>query len=587
MKGLNHLCYHCMRIADEGDSVCPYCGAAMNLKPQYTYELRRGTILKEDRYLVGDVLGRGGLGITYIGLDLLGERRVAVKEFFLGERSTRASITANVVQYDLEDEQEQVLQWKEAFERKGRELAQLNDATGIVRVRDVFEENETAYIVMEFADEETLSEYIERRGDRSGLSEMIDRELQIEQPAGVERPSEPEKPARFEIPSVPGNPAGSGMPVRLEKPGRPAKPAKPEKLDKPAKPLKPDKIKQPKAEKPSKPEKPAGPEKPVRPAKPAKPDKAPKDRKTDRRDISVVKLVITVGAIIAVAVVAFVVILGIRAYKSIPREFPPYGPEIIVADSSEESQASEDSETALGLPHRSYYADAEGNRESLYAEYTYDPASRLKAVTLYNRDGSVYQTREITYGRDGSRTVTQRNYMGDMYSETYEEYDFTGREILYRYTDENGILTETDEYEYGEDGRLSATTRRDTDGQVVLAARYEYSEASGIETWYYPDGRVSNWNLDTYDDYGNIAASVIIYPGTSGDDPAALDNHRGHRWEAEYDRDGYRTLFKQYDSDDALLSWTEFAYNPVHELACIKSFNADGTLASVQYWIDE
>lgn len=64
-----------------GETVCPECGRAYGSVNAESFALKPGTIL-EGKYLVGEMLGQGGFGITYIGFDLLLEQKVAIKEYY-------------------------------------------------------------------------------------------------------------------------------------------------------------------------------------------------------------------------------------------------------------------------------------------------------------------------------------------------------------------------------------------------------------------------------------------------------------------------------------------------------------------------
>jgi len=112
--------------------------------------------LLHDRYLVGKVLGEGGFGITYLGLDTTLERRVAIKEYFPNVFVHReSSVSLDVTCYSGE---------KQAFYEKGREqflqearvLARFDAYPEIVQVLDFFPANNTAYIVMELLIGNTL-----------------------------------------------------------------------------------------------------------------------------------------------------------------------------------------------------------------------------------------------------------------------------------------------------------------------------------------------------------------------------------------------------------------------------------------------
>lgn len=144
----------------EASPVCRFCGHSnANRLPAAAYHLPPGTVLAQ-RYLVGNVLGEGGFGITYIGLDTTLSKRVAVKEFYPSGTASRAN-GADVA----------VKQGKEDFFRAGVErflveaksVAALSDEDGIVDVLDYFQANNTAYIVMEYLEGETLKDYVNHR----------------------------------------------------------------------------------------------------------------------------------------------------------------------------------------------------------------------------------------------------------------------------------------------------------------------------------------------------------------------------------------------------------------------------------------
>ena len=61
--------------------ICPRCGYDNRSVQNIPYALRPGTLLN-GKYVVGNVLGQGGFGITYIGFDLNLERKVAIKEYY-------------------------------------------------------------------------------------------------------------------------------------------------------------------------------------------------------------------------------------------------------------------------------------------------------------------------------------------------------------------------------------------------------------------------------------------------------------------------------------------------------------------------
>jgi len=131
-----------------------------------------GTVL-QDRYLVGRALGEGGFGITYIGCDLQLELKVAIKEYFPTDkagRMTQASLDVVCYAGGAEAGYHEGL---DQFLQEARTIARMNKQPVIVDVRDFFEANRTAYIVMEYVEGITFKELVEQRGGRIPAGELL------------------------------------------------------------------------------------------------------------------------------------------------------------------------------------------------------------------------------------------------------------------------------------------------------------------------------------------------------------------------------------------------------------------------------
>lgn len=161
---INKLCPHCMREVSNGE-VCPHCGHDIKAEQELDYQLRPFTILN-GKYLVGDELGEGSSGITYIGLDITLKLRVAIKEFFLKDCMTRQSQAATQVTIVPQVNQEKLEQRREAFLNEAHDLAQCREIAEIVDVKGYFEENNTVYFVQEYLDGVTLQDYAASMGGR-------------------------------------------------------------------------------------------------------------------------------------------------------------------------------------------------------------------------------------------------------------------------------------------------------------------------------------------------------------------------------------------------------------------------------------
>ena len=121
--------------------------------------LKKGERLK-NKYIIEDVLGEGGFGITYSGYDEVLSIRVAIKEYFphaLVTRNNEFSMSVSVSQTKYLDTFEE---GKKKFLSEARTLAMFRAEEGIVSVNDFFSENNTAYIVMEYLEGFTLKEYL-------------------------------------------------------------------------------------------------------------------------------------------------------------------------------------------------------------------------------------------------------------------------------------------------------------------------------------------------------------------------------------------------------------------------------------------
>lgn len=132
-------------------ATCPHCGYDPGKAPQkQAGRLRPGTTLQGGRYVVGNVLGQGGFGITYIGRNLNLQMVVAIKEFYPNGYVARESTGASEVDVVSEKYEAFLKKGKANFLKEARTLAQFQSESAIVGVFDYFEENNTAYIVMEF-----------------------------------------------------------------------------------------------------------------------------------------------------------------------------------------------------------------------------------------------------------------------------------------------------------------------------------------------------------------------------------------------------------------------------------------------------
>ncbi|EIC21160.1 protein kinase domain-containing protein [Thiorhodovibrio frisius] len=157
-----HLCPGCF-AATAGANPCPHCG--------YDEQVPRGPLvlphhrLLNGQFLVGRVLGRpGGFGITYLAWDQQLHTRVAIKEYLPRDLAGRDMDKSTIAAHSVEDA-ELFRYGLDQFLREARTLAQL-DHPNIVRVRQFFEANGTAYLVMDYYDGVSLAEYLDQQGGK-------------------------------------------------------------------------------------------------------------------------------------------------------------------------------------------------------------------------------------------------------------------------------------------------------------------------------------------------------------------------------------------------------------------------------------
>ncbi len=154
-------CYKCMNETEDG-VFCAYCGNRLDAAAAL-HHLTPGTLLN-GKYRIGDFIGEGGFGITYIGRDENLDIRIAIKEYYPCGFVSRDNNNSSKVTVSAQKNADFFENGKKRFLQEARSLAKFSEEPGIVKVRDYFEENDTAYIVMEYLEGETLSKRIGREG---------------------------------------------------------------------------------------------------------------------------------------------------------------------------------------------------------------------------------------------------------------------------------------------------------------------------------------------------------------------------------------------------------------------------------------
>ncbi|MDJ1178689.1 bifunctional serine/threonine-protein kinase/formylglycine-generating enzyme family protein [Roseofilum sp. BLCC_M91] len=134
---------------------CPNCG--VHIPSLHRNLLKPGTRLKGGEYEIDYGLGQGGFGITYRGIHTRLEKVVAIKEYFPQEQVVRNGATGKITVPRTQEEEFQ--RGKARFFKEAKTLAQINDAN-VVRIDDFFEEGDTAYLVMELIQGNSLKQIL-------------------------------------------------------------------------------------------------------------------------------------------------------------------------------------------------------------------------------------------------------------------------------------------------------------------------------------------------------------------------------------------------------------------------------------------
>ncbi|MDE7456945.1 MAG: protein kinase [Prevotella sp.] len=128
-------------------------------------ELIKGALLQGGKYRIERALGQGGFGITYLAEQPMLERKVCIKEFFFKDYCEREESTSHVT-LSTKSNKELVERFRRKFLKEARVISKLHH-DHIVQIHDIFEENSTAYYVMDYVDGESLGDKIKREGTLS------------------------------------------------------------------------------------------------------------------------------------------------------------------------------------------------------------------------------------------------------------------------------------------------------------------------------------------------------------------------------------------------------------------------------------
>ena len=140
------LCPVCFQETVE-QGKCQSCGHVLEEPSVEKGHLPPFTILGT-KYLLGISLGQGGFGITYLAKNMLNGTRCCIKEYFPASL-IQGRAPDGTIYLSSEENRPEYEDGKQRFIEEARTLQELRGNISVVDIQDFFEENGTAYFVME------------------------------------------------------------------------------------------------------------------------------------------------------------------------------------------------------------------------------------------------------------------------------------------------------------------------------------------------------------------------------------------------------------------------------------------------------
>ncbi|MGN1403470.1 MAG: extracellular solute-binding protein [Ruminococcus sp.] len=164
-------CNNCFHEYEDAYEICPHCGYAEGGSAKELFYLQPGMKLA-DRYIVGMGIGHGGFGITYLAWDTKFEITVAIKEYYPSGIVNRVPGTSDVILFAGKRKKQYEFGFTRFIE-EAQNMAQFSSHPNIVNVYEYFEENNTAYIVMEYLDGICLDDFLKEHSGKLPVAETV------------------------------------------------------------------------------------------------------------------------------------------------------------------------------------------------------------------------------------------------------------------------------------------------------------------------------------------------------------------------------------------------------------------------------
>lgn len=163
----DRLCLKCMEFSMVNGR-CARCGTKRGFGNGQAGALPPGVIL-HGSYLIGGILGQGGFGITYLGLDLVRGVKVAVKEFMPANEGMRPPGKLEVYPARWESFEYGL----NRFYDEARTVHKYREHPNIIHIYKLFRENGTAYYVMEYLDGMDMGRFLQKNGGKLNFSQTM------------------------------------------------------------------------------------------------------------------------------------------------------------------------------------------------------------------------------------------------------------------------------------------------------------------------------------------------------------------------------------------------------------------------------
>ena len=161
----DYLCPGCMSRLENADAPCPYCGWNKNMTNPPN-QLQAGCLLtnenQTDNYIIGRSLGQGGFGITYLAWSVNRNEKVVVKEYFPLKLADRERGSNNVTPIAAQKSNE-FQHGMNGLLKEAYDMLAFTADPNVADIKNFFQANNTAYIVMEFVEGKTLSQILAER----------------------------------------------------------------------------------------------------------------------------------------------------------------------------------------------------------------------------------------------------------------------------------------------------------------------------------------------------------------------------------------------------------------------------------------